>query len=184
MSSLLLVCSLLLGGGGGHQGTDPASEGEVVFETSFTIPYILQQQQVTVYVRRDGTAVRSGTGPRDPVVAELDRGAPLRVINEDRMRYEVRTPGGETGFIARLNVTDVAPATGGTGGMFSVRDDLGAGQRSNVTAIRGLSPTSEELGGEVPEETIEAYKKVKDLSARLTREQLDAFAAEGGIDPL
>ncbi|MCC5875673.1 MAG: hypothetical protein JJU11_05580 [Candidatus Sumerlaeia bacterium] len=180
-SSILLVCSLLLS----SHGTEPQEGTEPNLEARFSIPVILQQQQVTVYTRRDGTVVRAGTGPRDAVVAELDRGAPLRVINEDRMRYEVRTPNGKTGFIARLNVTDVAPATGGTGGMFSVRDDLGAGQRSNVTAIRGLSPTSEELGGkEVPTETIESYKKVKDLSARITRDQLDAFAAEGGIDPL
>lgn len=182
MSVLVFTFSLLISSGAYSTGS--TTSHTVDRPDIQPVPVVLQQQEAAVFAKRDGTIVRQGPGPRDPIVAEVDRGVTLRVISEDRMRYQVRTPGGQTGYVARLNVTDVAPQVGGSGGMFAVRDDLGAGQRSNVTAIRGLSPTSEELGGEIPQETIDAYKAVKQMSSTISREELDAFARQGGVDPL
>lgn len=179
MSPLLLVLSLLLsppaGGVEATTGGESPPGGVVV----------LVQQGAVVYAKRDGVPMRSGTGRNDPVVEEVGIGAPLEVLEVDGLRLRVRSATGREGYLPKLNVTDVAPARQDTRGMFRVRDDLGTGQRSNVTAIRGLTPTAEQYAEkeEIPEEVVRSFDALQDLSAAVTREELERFADEGGVVP-
>lgn len=182
MSPLLLVLSLLFSPAPGS----PPSSAPLHDAERAAPAVVLMQQGATVYAKRDGVPVRSGTGRNDPVVEEVAIGAPLAVLEVEGLRLRVRTGAGNEGFIPKLNVTDVAPAGASSGGMFSVRDDLGTGQRSNVTAIRGLTPAAEKFADEqdIPGEVVRSFGALQEMSASLTREDLERFAAEGGVDPL
>ncbi len=111
------------------------------------------QSNEIVYTRRDGSVVRRGEDRTSPAVAELDAGVRLEVLARETGRLRVRTADGREGYISPLHVTSDAPRPERQRRGIVLSDDLGPGERADVTAIRGLSPVSEEYAAEaaVPE---------------------------------
>lgn len=175
---------ITLGGGVALAGGTPAPAPAPATATAPRA--VFMQAGATVYAKRDGTEVRQGTGRTDPVVESLKQGAPMSIIRVDGTRFHVKLASGRSGYVARLNVSEAKPRTDTDDGLFSIKDDQAAANRTNVSSIRGLQPLSKDMAdkGEVTPEAVTALDQMKQTSFAITAQEVDEFAAEKGIKPL
>lgn len=140
----------------------------------------------TVYVKRDNVALRSAPERTASDVKTLSAGEELVVLGTEGIQLQVRTSDGKVGYIAKLNVTDVQPRTQRERGRVLVSDDLGPGERSNISSIRGLSPDAERMAteGRVSEEALRDVQKMEQISESISESELERFKSEGGVNPL
>lgn len=137
----------------------------------------------TVYAKRANVTLKEGTSPSAADVAEVNQGTALTVLETSGPRLRVRTPDGTEGWVVKLQVTDAAPATGRRRSLLV--DDLGPGERQDLSAVRGLSPTAEEYAAatQAPGQAIADARRMEQITESVTPGQVDTFLAEGGIKP-
>lgn len=146
---------------------------------------VANQSEGTVYARRDGSAVRAGAARTSATIGEYNAGTPFAVLAREPGRLQVRTPDGSVGYISPLNVTDEAPRQQRSSRGIFVSDDLGPGERADVTAIRGLSPVSEQYATDaaIPDEVVAQVRAMEQRGEGITDAEVDRFMDEGGIIP-
>ncbi len=137
----------------------------------------------TVYAKRANVTLKEETSPSAADVAEVDQGTALTVLETSGPRLRVRTPDGKEGWVVKLQVTDAAPATARRRSLLV--DDLGPGERQDLSAVRGLSPTAEEYAAatQAPGQAIADARRMEQITEALTPADVDAFLAAGGIEP-
>lgn len=138
-----------------------------------------------VYVMRADAVLKQSEDRLSPVVAKLKQGDALQVVQEAPGRLKVKTSSGQTGFISTLNVSDVPPASERQRPNIVLGGDIGAGERSSTTTIRGLSPVSEKVAerDKLPEAAVKDARKMEEISSSISNAELDSFLKEGGVSP-
>ncbi|MCB2156425.1 SH3 domain-containing protein [bacterium] len=138
-----------------------------------------------VYAKTYETELREGTGLAGPVVVTVEQGTALTVLKKTRMRYLVRTPSGEKGWVSKLKISEDPPdADRGFGGL--IRGTDGPEEMRTAASGRGLSENAENLaggnGGLVDMAVINAVQQMEERAADITETEVDEFLREGGIN--
>lgn len=140
-------------------------------------------QGETVYAKVDDAKVRSGTEVSAPIVATLNKGTAMTVVEKAGTRLKVTVPGGRQGYISRLHVSDTKPDSGG--GMLSgvARSEVQANEAQMVASIRGLSPAAKDLAQNqgLRDECIRWAELMETRSAQITKSQVEQFLQVEGI---
>ncbi|MFP4380688.1 MAG: SH3 domain-containing protein [Candidatus Sumerlaeia bacterium] len=138
----------------------------------------------SVYVKIADAKVRSGTRISADVVATLDKGTELAVLDTVGGRYKVALPGGGEGYISRLHVSTSPPESGGGGVLGGLgSSDVQADESDMVSSIRGVNPQTLDM----VEDKTEAKKyagwvrRMEDESAAVKDQEVDTFLNEKNI---
>lgn len=142
-------------------------------------------QTATVYVKADGTSLRSGAQLGGPTVAELAAGTQLTVLEQERLRLRVRTADGREGYVATRQVQESRPDDGNRGLSGLVRDDRSASELRTAASGRGLSEEARLLAATeaISERAVRDTETMEEVAARITPQDVDAFLREGGMNP-
>lgn len=137
-----------------------------------------------LWVKRSGAELKAGPRSRDEVIAELNKGDQLEVLSKRGTKYQVRTADGKEGYLSRLQITDKKPKSSLGGVTLVTTDDVGPEERSNVRAIRGLTPAAEEYAetADVPPEAVESVIKMEKVSESISDKEVKNFLKEGGVE--
>ncbi len=190
LGSALLLPALILADGRVLPGRavdtpqqDRPASAQETRQTARTQATVLAQAGQTVYTRRDGVTIRRGEDRTAPTLVELDAGAALEVLARETGWLQVRTPAGDTGYVSPLHVTTDRPEPQRQRRGIVLADDLGPGERADVTAIRGLSPVSEEYAADaaIPSEIVRQVEQMEERGEAVTQSRIDQFLREGGI---
>ena len=159
----------------------------LVFATGFFLlaPLLVQTASAkTLYVKRDGTKLRSAESAKSKVITKLRKGTSVRVLDKKKKFYKVSVSG-KKGWIFQFKLTSKAPAGASQDGDFlgalGGKQQMAANESSSASSIRGLSPVSEKHARDkgIPVESIKAVKQME--SFRINPEELDKFLSEGKL---
>ncbi len=133
----------------------------------------------TVYVKKNKTKITEESSPKSNVVAVLDRGVTLEIIDKKGKFYFVKLPDGNKGWVFKFKVGKVKPLKENKGGdLFAAlagERSLEADEASTGASIRGLSKISENYAKDkrIKPAHIQAVKNMENF--KVTQENLDNF---------
>ncbi len=154
-----------------------AAAALVAFLAAGAAPALAQKVGDTVYAKVPNARVRKSEAATSELVAELDRGAPMKVLEISGTRVKVAFDG-KQGFISRLHVTDVKPKTGGGGVLDDLaRSDVSADERQTVASLRGLSPAAKTYAqnAQLTEQSVKWAEQMEKDSEKITPTEVDHF---------
>ena len=138
----------------------------------------------TLYVKQDGTKLQAAGSPKSKILATLNQGTSVTVVEKTDKFYKVSS-GGKSGWIFKFKLTDKAPGGGAGDGDFlgalGGKQKMAANESSSATSIRGLSPMAEEHARKqgVPVESIQSVKQMETF--KVTQEELGQFLSDGKL---
>ncbi len=138
----------------------------------------------TLYVKKSGTKLQAADSPKSDVLATLNAGTPVNVLQRGKRFFQV-SAAGKKGWIFKFKLTAKAPqASGGDGdllGALGGRQKIAARESSSGSSIRGLSPMAEERAKNkgTPEANIRAVKQMENF--KVSAEELDRFLEQGSL---
>ena len=137
-----------------------------------------------LWVKRSGAELKAGPKSTDEVIAELNEGDRLEVLNKRGSKYQVRTADGKEGYLSRLQITEEEPKSSKGKITLVTTDDMAPEERSNIRAIRGLTPAAEEYAEstDVPAEAVESAIKMEKMSESISESDVKTFLKEGGVE--
>ncbi len=137
----------------------------------------------TLYVKKSGTKLQAADSPKSDVLAKLDAGTPVEVLQRGKKFFQV-SAAGKKGWIFKFKLTAKAPAAGGGDdllGALGGRQKIAARESSSGSSIRGLSPIAEKRAKSKgsPEANIRAVKQME--AFKVSAEELDRFLQQGKL---
>ncbi|MEO8376332.1 MAG: SH3 domain-containing protein [Candidatus Sumerlaeota bacterium] len=137
-----------------------------------------------MYIKSADTVVRQATTLSSPAVAKLQPGDQVTVSERGTLQWKVRTTSGVTGYVSKLNLSDVPPAakSGGRGLPIEIASS-GPSDRDNINVQRGLSAETKGAAKQsnLPEEAIEDATTMEQTAAKFSNADLDLFLKEGQV---
>ncbi len=108
------------------------------FAVLLTIATLLASPQTawckTVYAKLSKTSILSEPKSSASLITYVKKGEPLAVIRTEGRYYQVRTGKGKTGFVLRIDVTNIASGPENSGGgendLDKLVDTIGSGNRT------------------------------------------------------
>lgn len=140
----------------------------------------------TIYVRADFGDIRSGKTSLSKVVARVDYGEALNVLDKVGRWYKVRTSKGVEGWIFANKIsTAEPPKSQGRVAALAGFGSFGQTQTSEVTATagaRGLDKVSESYADRTSTITPKDREAVNEMAAyHITEDELTSFLKEGRL---
>lgn len=138
----------------------------------------------TLYAQKGQVKVTQEKSPLSKVVASLEPGDPVEVLEKSGRHYRVRAPNGKTGWVFKFKLSEEKP--GGSGGsdalsLLTGESAVAAREARSGGSIRGLKEVSEAY---VKDKQLDpAHKQAVDRMEQLTipQEELIRFQKEGSI---
>ncbi len=137
----------------------------------------------TVYVSKSRTHIRAEPNTTAGIVATLEAGESLEVVDEAKRFLRVRTNAGKEGWVYVYRTTPDPPDQESKDelGFLIAKRTVTASESETGSAIRGLEPVAEQnaVNSEIDPKIIEQFKV---LDAYIIKEELlDDFMKEGGL---
>ncbi|MBW2146553.1 MAG: SH3 domain-containing protein [Deltaproteobacteria bacterium] len=137
----------------------------------------------TVYVSKSRTTIRTEPNATSKVVATMDAGEPLEVVDRAERFLQVRTKDGKRGWVYVYRTTSEPPDQESKDEFLLLARgrDVRASEAETGSAIRGLEPVAEQnaIQNRTDPRIIEQFKV---LDAYVIKdEELNAFMKEGRL---
>lgn len=139
----------------------------------------------TVYVKKIKTKITETPSPRSKIIAVVNPGIPLEIIDKKRKYYYVKLPNNKKGWVFKFKVTTKKPTRkGGDEELFALllgERKIKADEASAGGSIRGLSRISERdaTSRGIKPEHIQAVKNMENFKIDL--KELESFQQEGRL---
>ena len=145
--------------------------------------YALPAWAETVYVSKSSTSIRTEPNATSRVIATLDAGDSLEVVDKARRFLQVRTKDGRLGWVYIYRTTS-EPPTKESWDEFAILArgrEVSATEAETGSAIRGLEPVAEQnaINNEIDARIIEQFKRLDAFFIK--DEDLDAFMKKGHL---
>jgi uncharacterized protein YgiM (DUF1202 family) len=136
----------------------------------------------TVYVSTDDVQLRQDRSVTAQVVATLQRGEGLNVLQQDERWYYVATQQGSQGWVYRYKVSEQPPGQSGNvfAGLGGASSGVSIDESSSTIGIRGLNPVAERQAQRRGRRgAVQAVKKMEQF--RVPAQELDQFLRSGRL---
>lgn len=139
----------------------------------------------TMYAKSGGVKVTVEQSPTSKVVATLDLGDEVNVVEKAGRQYQVKLPNGKVGWVFKFKLTDEKPASSGGGGSglsaLTGKSTITAKEARAGGSIRGLKETTEQYAKrkQISQADRQSVEKMEQLN--IPSDELTRFKREGGI---
>lgn len=139
----------------------------------------------TMYAKKDRVKVTTQKSPTSKVVATLNTGDAVEVVQKSGRQYQVKLSTGQTGWVFKFKLSDKKPAgrTRGGSGLSGLtgKSTIAAREARAGGSIRGLKETTEQYA--TNKRIDPAHKQSVDKMEQrvVSADELARFQREGGV---